>query len=123
MGSGRNDRPAGRPGDDPQVGAVSGDTPSGGERAEAQLGFTPKDLRLVMMMISGLKDETASSELGISPRSYRRHYDRLAEMVGAKSRAHFGYRIRDLIPSLPADPGSLSRAQIRPKTPETGDAG
>lgn len=52
--------------------------------------LTPWEYRVLARLATGAKDECAARELGVSPRTYRRHVTELCERLGASSRFEAG---------------------------------
>lgn len=90
-----------------------GEGRSGGNgRASPVIGLTRTDIQLASLMSAGMADDTASRLMEMSVRSYRRIYEELTEQIEAKSRAHFGFEIADLLPR-PRNPRRITPAQNR----------
>jgi DNA-binding NarL/FixJ family response regulator len=62
--------------------------------SQSQIGeggvITDQDRRLLAMLASGVTDETAAREIGVSVRHLRRRISRLMSMLGARSRFEAG---------------------------------
>lgn len=55
-------------------------------------GLSQWEVRVLVRLATGAKDECAARDLGVSPRTYRRHVTELCETLGASSRFEAGAR-------------------------------